>query len=759
MDSRSADRRMTLAAATTAAALIAQQVGGRAVRDALFLSAFPVTTLPMIVFVTAIFSVAASVLAARLLTRHGPHRVIPAAFFASALILVSLAMLSPAARRGQAIALYLEVSAIGMILISGFWSLVNESFDPRSAKRQISRIAAAGTLGGLAGGLLIERVGSLWGVHATLPLLASLHGICALTSLRLRPLWRRTPVRRSPSVGASSERNHEDGAGLRIFGQVPYLRTLAALVLLSTVAAALIDYVFKLQVTRHLSEAALLRLFAVFYTGISLLTFLAQVTASRRVLERFGLGRTVASLPLGVAVGSLASLIVPGPVSAAITRALESVLRNSLYRSGYEVLFSPVPTREKRATKAVVDVGVERVGDALGAGIIQLVLLPPGNITVPLLLGLAAACSLAGLAIARRVQSGYVEALERNLWSRSSELGENDLATTRTLSSTIERAVWAEDSTADFLQEPRAAFLEAMLESRVGSPSSREESVADADLARQSDPFFRRVVELRSRDADRVRRSILELGAIDAVIAPHLIPLLAWDAVAETAGDALRDAAPRIAGQLVDALVDAEQEFAIRRRIPRILSECASPLAVEGLMQGLLDRRFEVRFRSGRALLHLHEALGIVTVDAERIYLQVLREVAVDRSVWESQRLLDLPEDHEESRFVDALLRDRANRCLEHVFNMLALALPGQPLQIAFRGLHAEDPGLRGTALEYLESVLPPRVRDGLWPILEDHRAPAHPARSREAVLADLLRSNESIAINLRALRGGDAGR
>ncbi len=79
--------------------------------------------------------------------------------------------------------------------------------------------------------------------------------------------------------------------------------------------------------------------------------------------------------------------------------------------------------------------------------------------------------------------------------------------------------------------------------------------------------------------------------------------------------------------------------------------------------------------------------------------------------------------------------------------------LPREPLQIAFRSLHTDDKYLQGTALEYLESMLPPAVRQPLWPYLEDRRPSARPTRPREEVLADLLRSNQSILINLEELK------
>jgi hypothetical protein len=106
---------------------------------------------------------------------------------------------------------------------------------------------------------------------------------------------------------------------------------------------------------------------------------------------------------------------------------------------------------------------------------------------------------------------------------------------------------------------------------------------------------------------------------------------------------------------------------------------------------------------------------------------------------------------------VDEFLRDRAGRSLEHTFTLLSLVLPREPLQIAFRGLHAGDRMLRGTALEYLDSVLPPTVHEVLWPYLEPDRPAGRrtqaPPRDRDQLLDELVRSNQSIEINLEALR------
>ena len=142
-----------------------------------------------------------------------------------------------------------------------------------------------------------------------------------------------------------------------------------------------------------------------------------------------------------------------------------------------------------------------------------------------------------------------------------------------------------------------------------------------------------------------------------------------------------------------------------------------------------------------------------VHIDKERTFSVVQREVAVGRPVWESRRLLDRLDDREQRTFVDEFVQDRASQGLAHVFTLLALVLPTEPLRIAFRGLHTDDQRLRGTALEYLEGVLPPAIREGLWPFLEDRRTTREAPRPREEILADLLRSNQSIMLNIEELK------
>jgi hypothetical protein len=702
-------------AIVTAVIMIAFQVAAKATRDALFLSSYDVSALPRMIMLSALVSVLVAFGASRWMTAVGPVRLVPGAFAASGTLLLIEWLLVAEYRGVVAVLLYLHYGGLGAVLISGFWSIINERFDPRTAKRYVGKIAAGATVGGVIGGLLAERVAVLASVEAMLPILAALHFTCSGLLLGARRARERADARRgmarTPDVAPPGV------SGLKTIIGMPYLRGLVALVLLVTMGEVLIDYVFKARATGAFGDGErLLRFFAVFYTGVSVLTVAVQAVGSRFALQRLGLTRTVALLPAGVGLGSLGALAVPGLASATALRGTESIFRNGLYRAGYELLFTPLAAEQKRSTKALVDVGVVRLGDMAGAAVVQVLLLvAAGTLAATTLLGMAAGLSLVAVIIALGLRGGYVRTLERSLLSRAVELDLDEVqdATTRT-----------------------------------ASPLSRV-TASEPPL----DPVMRRIRDLRSRDAARVRAALTS-GPLTPALVPHAVPLLAWDEVVSEAMTALRSVAAESAGQLVDRLLDRDEEFAVRRRLPLVLAASPTPRVVDGLFWGLEDQRFEVRYRCGRALSHLLELKPALAVDRERTFAAVVREVLVDKGVWQSHRLLDSMEDEEWSPVVDEVLRERASRSLEHVFTVLSLVLPRQPLKVAFRGLHTDDAMLRGTALEYLETALPETIRAALWPFLEDTRTVAQrESRRTDEILSDLLQSNQSIVMNLEQMK------
>jgi hypothetical protein len=698
----------------------AQIVSGKATRDALFLTSLDYTTLPTMLIATSVFSLFLVALNTRAARRLTPSTLVPSAFAVSGLLFLLEWLVRPFAPASTAVAVYLHISCAGPLLASGFWLVSTERFDPHTAKRRFGQIAGMGTLGGLVSAIVAERIGATLGAPALLPFLALLQFACVALvrplALKLEP----APIVTEPAPERS---------GLRVVAESPHLRQLACVVLLGTASAALLDYLFKAQATETFGRGDhLLRFFAVYYAATSVLTFVVQVSSARIILERFGIALSAGAPSLALFAGTLINLVLPGFASLTVARSAEAVFRGSLFRTGYELFYTPMRANEKRAAKAVVDVGFDRVGDAIGGCLVRMMLLFAPAVQANAILFLGVVGSAAAIAAASRLKNGYMRTLESSLLHRGG------------------------DGAGAFDSSDRSSTIDIAAIQRYRVARPRTETFESPRVPREPLPSdVRDILRLKSRNRDQALAVLVRQEGLTGTLVPHVIPLLAWDNLAEHAVYALRKVAEEHVGALVDALIDPNQDFAVRRRLVRVFSVCVSQRAADGVMFGLDDARFDVRFQAARSLTEILEKNPTVIIDSRRVFDVVEREASVGRPVWESRRLLDGVSSAESLSPLDEFVRDRAGTSLAHVFTLLALVLPREPLQIAFRSLQTDDQQLQGTALEYLDGILPSRIRERLWPFLE-HRPTVRTGRPREEVIAELLRSHRSITLNLESL-------
>lgn len=706
--------------------MLAHQVASKAVRDAIFLSALPVTDLPKMVMTAALLSVAAVPVYSRLMARLGPKWLVPIGFAVSgAGHLVEWAIQD----RGPivAIVIYIHVVAFGALLLSGFWSLASELFDAHTAKRQFARIAGAGTLGGILGGLAIERIAAWSHTGSALLALAIFHAGCAVLAVVLG----------RAIVGSRSSMVTEPLHLKQLVQASPYVRDIAALVVLGTGSAAIVDYLLKSRAAAQLGDGEqLLQFFALFYTGTQVIAFALQTSVLARTQARMGVGRAVSSLPLGLGVGSMIALLFPTLASFTLARGIEYVLRGSVFRSGYELLFSPMAPAERRKVKAFLDVTCDRTGDAIGAGIVQLLLLTGSAFLVSELLGITILMAAVSIWIGERLDNRYLRAVERRLMDHAADdLDGGTMFGSATLYS---------------------GELPSLQPPPVSMPTLRVSPTGG--LVVSSDGLIETLQHLRSGNRERVLEALAGAARFDTVHVVQAIRLLAWDDVTTASRMALERTADRHVGLLIDFLVDGATDFAIRRRIPRILITVPSQRAFEGLIAGLADPRFEVRYQCSRAMDRVLIAEPTLRVDADRIFAIVERELSVARPVWNGHRLLDHLESADALMFLDEHLRDRANRSLEHVFSLLVTVLPREPLKVAFRAIHSEEAMLRGLAFEYLHGVLPTPVRNRLWELVGPGESSRLPVGTPEEARDALLRSQDTLLSELTRAATPSAG-
>ena len=690
-------RKVVWIAALVSALLIAQQVSGRATRDALFLSSFPIAVLPPVMMVAAIASIVAVIAWSRLVARRSPQAVMTWAIAGGGLLLVVEFATSLTFPRAAAILFYMHMALFGPTLVSGFWSVVSERFDPYSAKAAISVIATGASAGGIAGGLLALAGARLLPANALLLVMAGLMGAAALGLRRLIG-----PARRA----AAPAEGEVTPSALATLRHVPYLRDVATVVALGALIETILEYVLKAEaVSAFRQEQQLLSLFGVLNTAQSVLTLAVQAAFTRASLGALGISGTVAVRPAVTLALAMIGLLDPRMWAAALARLTHEVSSNSLFRSGYELLYTPLSEAEKRPTKAIIDVGFDKIGSFLGGAVIMGIVsvLPTAGIRV--LFAVSAVLCVAALSLAGRLHRGYVGSLEQSLRAGKVRLDPEEIADEAT------RMTFAQTSLA-LDRDKLLRDIEAFRALETGTPAPGAEE----------DVVIRSITELRSGDLERIRRIVRGVPLPEPALVPHLLALLERDEVFLEVLRPLRRVSSIATGQLVDALLDPQRPAVVRRRVARALKGCDNQRGVDGLLAGLDDTRLEVRAECTYSLVAITLRRPELTVAPAVVFRAALRELD-GRDAGDS---------------ADAL---------QQVFTLLSLVLEREPLRIAWWALRNEDAGLRGTALEYLDNVLPDSLRAALWPRLAGRAPLREIRRPSQDVVDDLMRSSESIEL------------
>jgi HEAT repeat protein len=227
------------------------------------------------------------------------------------------------------------------------------------------------------------------------------------------------------------------------------------------------------------------------------------------------------------------------------------------------------------------------------------------------------------------------------------------------------------------------------------------------------------ITQLHDDNEDVVRQALIAQRASSLTL-PHILPMLRSTALLRESLHALAPLSTTACGQLADALLDRHQHPLVRRRVPLLLARSDSKLAVLALILGLDDNELDVRFRCA-------EALGQLLTNHPHLRSAIDPSV-IDNIVYREMHRLKAAGYREQQGVVP----------LKHLFNLFAVIVGRDVMDICYEALDSGDVHTRGTALEYLENQLPPDIRLELWPLIAPEKAPTESTRSEADIVRDL---------------------
>ncbi|MBI2504138.1 MAG: cyclic nucleotide-binding domain-containing protein [Candidatus Latescibacteria bacterium] len=402
------------------------------VRNALFLNHLGIHQLPYVLLLVALVGGIAAGIFARFSRSVGIDRLIFGTFLVLMSNLLAFRLILPQEWPWVFYAFYVWVNLYGLIATSLLWLLTNALFDAREARRLFGFVGAGGIAGAILGGLFTGWMVEVVGTENLLFFCVGFLGICLVLVRLARPV----------QEGSFQERRSPEGV-LGSIARSDLLRLVGVTTGLTAVVATVADVQFNDIVNQAFpTKDAKTAFFGEFFAYLSLFAFLFQLLVTSRILRSLGVGAALLFLPLSLAGGSLALLLIPGLWGGIFVKLGDGGFRHSIHKSATEILFLPVPSDIKRRTKVFLDVTVDNLATGLGA-ILVLLLTGPVGVAYRHLSLLSLGLIAAWVGLIFRVRAAYVDAFRMALRRRSLDVhretvGVSDVSAIRILLKALE---------------------------------------------------------------------------------------------------------------------------------------------------------------------------------------------------------------------------------------------------------------------------------------------------------------------------------
>lgn len=291
-------------------------------------------------------------------------------FFAANLVafFAALTLLPESARPWIDRVFYVWTSVFALFVVTVFWGFVADLFRSEQGERLFGFIAVGSSLGGIAGSAATATLAP----HLPVFLLLLL----AVLPLEAAAWLARSLDRRASRAPDTLNREPEARVGGSAWSGIvpvfrsPLLRRIALWIALMTFASTVLYFVQAHLLGEAIADRALRREFlARVDLAVNTITIATQALLTARILNRIGIGLTLAVLPAVAVIGFVALGAWPLLAVLVAVRVLYDSSRHALAKPAREVLFTLVGREQRYKSKAFIDAAVYRGGDLVSGWI------------------------------------------------------------------------------------------------------------------------------------------------------------------------------------------------------------------------------------------------------------------------------------------------------------------------------------------------------------------------------------------------------
>ena len=259
---------------------------------------------------------------------------------------------------------YVFASVLGLFHLSVFWTFMSGLYNSQQARRLFAVIGFGATTGAIVGpaiaALFTAKLGSL-----------NMLFVSAVFFLLPIPLVGQLDAMRTMELGNPDEQQdlQRDGklsanpfSGFTHFVSNPYLLWIGLFIFLYVMMNTFLYYELR-KVLGDFDRDQRAQIWALIDLAVNVLSGLTALFATSRLTTRFGMPKTLALVPLIMALGWVVVAINPAMITVVLVQIIRRAGNYAITRPGREMLFTLVDSESRFKAKPVIDTVVYRGGD------------------------------------------------------------------------------------------------------------------------------------------------------------------------------------------------------------------------------------------------------------------------------------------------------------------------------------------------------------------------------------------------------------
>jgi AAA family ATP:ADP antiporter len=272
---------------------------------------------------------------------------------------------------------FVWLSVFNLFVVSVFWSFMADIYTREQGRRLFGMITAGGSLGAVIGSAATSLLVVKIGFHNLLPIAAALLFIAIFCITRLRTWVEQTHPNDAAETAASQKPlggNPFSGV-THVFSSKYFSSIVIISIIASLLGTALYMFMAELVAQEIPDTDKQTQFFSNINNATSVLALLLQLLVVKHVVRKFGIGASMAILPIASIAGFIVVAIDPSLAMIGLITVLRRALGFGFSKPTTDMLYSVVTPEDKYKTKNFIETAVYRLGDVVGTMTIKVFML------------------------------------------------------------------------------------------------------------------------------------------------------------------------------------------------------------------------------------------------------------------------------------------------------------------------------------------------------------------------------------------------